>query len=253
MKLLIVNPNTTAGMTDKIGDAARSVAAPGTDILAVNPDSGPVSIEGHYDEAYCVPGLLEEMARGKAAGVDAAIVACFDDPGLGACRELMDVPVLGICEAAMYAAAMTAGSFSVVTTLKRATPIIGALALRYGMERHCRSIRAAEVPVLALEEPGSDAADKVKAEVRRALEEDGAEAVLLGCAGMADLARRFTEEVGAPVIDGVAAAVKLAEGLVGLGLKTSKAGSFAAPRAKPYAGRYAAMAPGAPAAARAAE
>lgn len=253
MKLLIVNPNTTAGMTAKIGEAARSVVARGTQILAVNPVSGPVSIEGRYDEAYCIPGLLEEMAKGKAAGVDAGIVACFDDPGLGACRELMDVPVLGICEAAMYSAAMTAGSFSVVTTLKRANPIIEELALRYGMERHCKSIRAAEVPVLALEEPGSDAAEKVKAEVRRALEEDGAEAVLLGCAGMADLARRFTEEVGAPVIDGVAAAVKLAEGLVGLGLKTSKVGTFATPRPKPYTGLYADKAPGAASAANAAE
>lgn len=109
MKILIVNPNTTASMTEKIGAAARSVAAAGTDIIAVNPASGPVSIEGHYDEAYCVPGLLDEMAKGKADGVDAAVVACFDDPGLGACRELMDVPVVGICEAAMHAAAMVAG------------------------------------------------------------------------------------------------------------------------------------------------
>lgn len=245
MKLLIVNPNTTASMTAKIGESARSVAAPGTEILAVNPDSGPVSIEGHYDEAYCVPGLLAEMARGKAAGVDAGIVACFDDPGLGACRELMDVPVLGICEAAMHAAAMTAGSFSVVTTLRRAIPIIEALAVRYGMERKCRRVRAAEVPVLALEEPGSDAAERVRAEVLRALEDDGAEAVLLGCAGMADLARRYTAEVGAPVIDGVAAATKMAEALVGLGLATSKVGSYANPRPKPYTGVYAAMAPGA--------
>lgn len=244
MRILIVNPNTTASMTEKIGEAARSVAGPDTAIVAVNPRSGPVSIEGHYDEAYCVPGLLEEMAKGKAAGVDGAVVACFDDPGLGACRELMDVPVVGICEAAMHVASMTAGSFSVVTTLRRAIPIVEALAVRYGMERHCRSVRAAEVPVLALEEPGSDAASRVRAEVERALVEDGAEGVILGCAGMADLARRFTEETGAPVIDGVAAATKMVEALAGLGMRTSKAGTFAAPRPKDYAGRYAAMAPG---------
>lgn len=245
MKILIVNPNTTASMTEKIGAAACSVAAAGTDIIAVNPASGPVSIEGHYDEAYCVPGLLEEMAKGKADGVDAAVVACFDDPGLGACRELMDVPVIGICEAAMHAAAMVAGSFSVVTTLRRSIPIVEHLAVRYGMERHCRRVRAAEVPVLALEEPGSDAAERVRAEVRRALEEDGAEAVILGCAGMADLARRLSEEVGAPVIDGVAAATKMAEALAGLGLMTSKAGAYATPRPKPYTGVFASVAPGA--------
>jgi len=253
MRILVVNPNTTASMTEKIGEAARSVAAPGTEIVAVNPEHGPVSIEGHHDEVYCVPGLLDEMAKGKTAGVDAAVVACFDDPGLNACRELMDVPVVGICEAAMHAAAMTAGGFSVVTTLRRSVPIVEELALRYGMERRCRSVRAAEVAVLALEEPGSKAAALVREEVRRALEEDGAEAVILGCAGMADLARRYTGELGIPVIDGVAAATKMAEALVGLGLFTSKAGAWAAPRPKPYAGRYAPMSPGANAPARAAE
>jgi len=156
----------------------------------------------------------------------------------------MDVPVVGICEAAMHAAAMTAGSFSVVTTLRRSIPVIEHLAHRYGMERHCRRVRAAQVPVLALEDPASDAAQRVLAEIRRALDEDGAEAVLLGCAGMADLARRYTAEVGAPVIDGVAAATKFAEALAGLGIATSKVGGYASPRPKPYAGVFAPMAPG---------
>lgn len=243
MKLLVVNPNTTASMTEKIGVAARAVAALGTTIVAVNPSDGPVSIEGPYDEVYCLPGLLETVRRGIEHGAQATVVACFDDPGLDACRAISAGPVVGICEAAMHAAAMIAGRFSVVTTLAVSVPVIERNAQRYGMERLCRRVRAAEVPVLALEEPGGAAARKVRDEVARAVKEDGAEAVVLGCAGMADLAAWISRETGVPVIDGVAAAVKFAEALVTLGLGTSKVGGYASPRGKPYSGRYSVFAP----------
>ncbi len=243
MKILVVNPNTTSGMTDRIAAAARAVASRGTTIIAVNPADGPVSIEGYYDEAHCLPGLLEEVRRGADQGVDATIIACFDDPGLDAARTIAPGPVIGICEAAMRLAPMVAGRFSVVTTLARSIPVIEHLALRYGLERQCRRVRAADIPVLALEETGGAAAQRVRTEVERAVAEDGAEAVILGCAGMADLAAWLTRETGVPVIDGVAAAIKLAESLVGLGLKTSRVGGYAAPLPKPYRGRSAAFAP----------
>jgi len=236
MHVFIVNPNTTASMTAKIGAAARSVAAPGTEVTAVNPEIGPASIEGHYDEALCVPPMLECFKRGFAGGADAGVIACFDDPGLYAVREITAKPVVGICEAAMLAASVVASRFSVVTTLGRAIPIVEELAHRYGMADKCRRVRAAEVPVLALEEEGSGARERVKDEVARAVAEDGAEAVLLGCAGMADLTRALTAELGVPVIDGVAAATKLAEAFAGLGLETSKVGAFAWPRQKEIRG-----------------
>lgn len=232
MHVFIVNPNTTASMTAKIAAAARSVAGPDTEITAVNPEVGPASIEGHYDEALCVPPMLELFERAFTDGADAGVVACFDDPGLYAVRELTAKPVLGICEAAMLSASVVASRFAVVTTLARAVPVVEALAHRYGMAEKCRRVRAADVPVLALEEAGSGARECLKDEVARAVREDGAEAVLLGCAGMADLTRALTAEVGVPVIDGVAAATKLAEALAGLGLETSKTGAFAWPRAK---------------------
>ncbi len=86
MKLLVVNPNTTAGMTARIGEAARAAAAAGTQIIAVNPSSGPASIEGYFDEAFATPGMLEEILKGEKAGIDATIIACFDDTGLEAAR-----------------------------------------------------------------------------------------------------------------------------------------------------------------------
>ncbi len=246
MRILVVNPNTTASMTRRIGGAAAAAAAPGTTVLAVNPAMGPASIEGYYDEALAVPGLLEEIVRHErdhaGPGIDGTVIACFDDVGLDAARSVAAGPVVGICEAAMHTAALLGGRFAVVTTLPRSVPALERLAERYGMAGRCR-IRAAGVPVLALEDPASGAVERVRACIRRALDEDGAESVVLGCAGMADLARALGGELGVPVVDGVSAAVKLVEGLVSLGLCTSRAGGYAHPLAKDYAGAMARFAP----------
>ncbi len=238
MRILIVNPNTTASMTAKIGAAGKAVAAAGSEVVAVNPDKGPVSIEGAYDEAFAVPGTIECIRRGALEGYDGFVIACFDDPGLAAARAAVAQPVVGICEAAMHTAVLIAGSFSVVSTLARGVPLIEELALRYGMERRLRRVHAADVPVLALEEPGGAAQRQVRDVVVRAVAEDRAEAVILGCAGMADLTAWLTKKAGVPVLDGVACAVKQVEALVGLGLATSKTGGYAAPRPKPYTGSF---------------
>ena len=147
MEILVVNPNTTASMTEKIGAAARAAAGPGTRITAVSPATGPESIEGYYDEALAVPGLLVEIARGEARGVAGHVIACFDDTGLDAARVLARAPVVGIGEAAFHAASLVAGRFSVVTTLGRSVPAIEHNLVRYGLATRCARVRAAEVPV----------------------------------------------------------------------------------------------------------
>jgi allantoin racemase len=243
MRILIVNPNTTAAMTEKIAVSARAAASPGTDIIAVNPADGPVSIEGYYDEAFSVPGLLAEVAKGEVSGVSAHIIACFDDTGLEAARSLACAPVIGIGEAAFHLASIVAHRFSVVTTLSRSIAAIETNLMKYGLGHRCAKVRACEVPVLALDDPASDAFNQISAEIDRARREDRAEAVVLGCAGMADLAARLTERHGLPVIDGVSSAVKLAEACSALGLKTSKIGAYAAPLPKAYLGNLAAFTP----------
>ena len=238
MKLLLVNPNTTASMTEKAASAALSVASLGTEILASNPADGPVSIEGYYDEVFSVPGLLEEIRKGAAAGCQGTIIACFDDTGLDAARCQVAGPVLGICEAAVHVASMVSNSFSIVTTLNRSVPALEGLVLKYGMERHCQRVRASEVPVLDLEDANSGGRKKIRDEVALALSKDRSEAIVLGCAGMVDLARDLSEEFQVPVIDGVTSAVKLVESLVSLGLHTSKRNGYAFPRSKTYLGRF---------------
>jgi allantoin racemase len=244
MLINVVNPNTTASMTRTIGAAARAAAAPGTTIRAVNPAMGPVSIEGYFDEAFSVPGLLAEIAVGEAEGARAHVIACFDDTGLEAARCAALAPVIGIGEAAFHVASLIAHRFGVVTTLSRSIPAIETNLVKYGLDRRCARVRASEVPVLELEDPASDAVRRIGAEIERAKAQDGAEAIVLGCAGMADLAAHLARTHGLPVVDGVAAAVKLAEGLAALGLLTSKAGGYATPGAKRYTGLFAPFSPG---------
>ena len=241
MQICIVNPNTTASMTRKIGSAAAAVAAKGTKIIAVNPSHGPPSIEGYFDEAFSVPGLIDEISR--APDADAYIIACFDDTGLDAARCITDAPVIGIGEAAFHMATLIAGQFSVVTTLSRSIPAIESNLVRYGLRTRCAKVRASDVPVLELEAPGSSARQRISDEISAAIRDDRAEAIVLGCAGMTDLACSLWQEHGIPVLDGVTCAVKLCEGLVALSLKTSKAGGYAMPRAKAYSGLFARFSP----------
>ncbi|MEU6191430.1 aspartate/glutamate racemase family protein [Nocardia sp. NPDC047038] len=235
MHIRVVNPNTSRAMTDMIERCARAVAGPGTLLDAVTSEMGPASIESHYDEALSVPGLLAAIRRGEAEGVDGYVLACFGDPGLDAARELARGPVIGIAEAAMRTAAHLGRGFSVVTTLGRTVGRAADLAERYGMRHFCRGIHACEIPVLALD-TDPDARKIVTEACREAVEADRSDAIVLGCAGMADLSAHVRAEVGVPVVDGVAAATLTVQSLLTLGLRKSGRGEFAAPPPKPYTG-----------------
>lgn len=225
MKLLVVNPNTTSSMTRKIEEAARAAAHPETTIIAATSQDGPASIQGYLDVSTCVPGLLEVVNAHPDA--DAIVVACFDDTGVDAVRCVTSAPVIGVGEAAYHAASMISPKFSVITTLSRSLAGLEANLLRYGLDRRCVRVRASDVPVLKLEENDPKTIDIIRAEIRAAIEEDRAEAIVLGCAGMTDLMSRLSEEFGLPVVDGVACAVTFAEALVKSRLSTSKLCSYA--------------------------
>ncbi|MFC0542020.1 aspartate/glutamate racemase family protein [Kutzneria chonburiensis] len=227
MLIKVVNPNTSREMTAVIEHAALTVAAHSTTIEAVTARMGPASIESHYDEALAVPGVLAEIS-----GADGYVIACFGDPGLDAAREVADGPVAGIAEAAMHAAAFLGRGFTVVTTLARTAGRAWDLVDRYGMSRLCRRVRACEVPVLEI----ALAEKAVTEECRAAAAKDGCDAIVLGCAGMADLAARLTAELGLPVIDGVAAATLQVQSLVTMGLRTGSRHEYAPPPPKPYTG-----------------
>ena len=235
MRIKVINPNTTWAMTAKIEECARTVAGSGTFVEAVSPAMGPASIESHYDEALSVPGILTEIAAGEKNEVDGYVIACFGDPGLDAARELAKGPVVAVAEAAMNYASFPGRGFSIVTTLGRTRGRAADLVDRYGMQARCRGIHSCEIPVLELDRD-PDARKVILEACFDALEQDDSDVLVLGCAGMADLCQDLSDELGVPVVDGVAAGVTMVQSLVTLGLSTSSRGEFARPLPKNYTG-----------------
>lgn len=243
MRLTVINPNTTRAMTEGIAAAARSAASAGTEIVGVQPSAGPASIEGVYDGALAAPGVVEEILRAEAGGSDAHIIACFDDTGLDAARAAAVKPVIGIGEAAFHIASLVAHRFTVITTLSRSVPVIERNLAVTGLMARCARVRATDIPVLALDDPARGARKRISDMIATAIRDDGADGIVLGCAEMANLAGDLSVTHQLPVIDGVSAAVRLAESVAGLRLTTSKRGLWASPLPKPYAGAFASFAP----------
>jgi allantoin racemase len=239
MKIQLINPNTSANMTHAMALSAQSVALNSTQIIACTPEHGPKSIECAFDEVIASAALLDLIEQGKQQGVDAHIIACFGDPALDAAREIADAPVIGIAEAAFQLAGLVTHKFGVVTTLSRTLPASEHLLQKYGYQHRCSGVRASDIHVLALENIEPAAYQLLKTECLAAIEQDGAEAIVLGCAGMSALVEKLAAELPVPIIDGVTAAIKLAESLHQLGIRTSKTGQYGQRISKPFIGRYA--------------
>ncbi|AFR08545.1 aspartate/glutamate racemase family protein [Nocardiopsis alba] len=231
MRILLVNVNTSEAVTEALGSQARAVARPGTEIEALTPRFGPESVEGNFESHLSAVAVMDRVATYEHP-YDAVVQAGFGEHGKEGLQELCSVPVVDITEAAAHVAVMIGDRYSVVTSLRRTVPQIEARLAQAGLDSRCASIRASGLGVLELEADRDAAVRTVAAQARAAVEEDGAETVVLGCGGMAGLDEAVREACGVPVVDGVAAAVALAESLVGLGLTTSKISTFAAPRPK---------------------
>jgi len=242
MRLHVVNPNTTEAMTAKIATAARAVALLDTVIDARQPEMGPVSIEGFYDEAFAVPGMLGCIRDADRDGADAHIIACFDDTGLDAARAIAQAPVIGIAEAAFHTASLIAGRFAVVTTLSVFIVPIENNLRKYGLSDRCARVRAADVPGTgaggAIKTPAPKSATKLVPLSALIARRPSCSAVpVWSILPLNSLTNSL------PVVDGVTAAVTLAEALVRLGLKTSHLGAYSTPKPKPYSGLLAGFRP----------
>lgn len=237
MRILFINPNTSPGFTEKIAAIATRHAFPGTDVVAVNPTSGPRSIESIYDELLSSPGTLETAIE-RLDECDAVVIACYSDhPTVYALREIADKPVVGIAEASMLLACVLGHKFSVVTTNREWEPLLWDAVRHYGLGERCASVRSTGMAVLDLETAGAETVDNaIIAAARLAVEQDGADVICLGCAGMAGLDEKVTAALGVPVVDGVVAALKLMEGAVAAGLRTSKRLAYAQPQYKEVVG-----------------
>ncbi len=231
MKILVINPNTTQAMTDEIGHVARAAAAEGTEIDCLSPANGPRSIEGFTDEVLAAYNTVDLVAQTQGR-YDGYVIACFGDPAISACREISDVPVVGIAEAAFHMASLVAHKWSIVTVLPRVKPFMEEVIHRNGMEHRCASIRCTPLTVLEIEADIERTKRLMLEEARDAIANDGAEAILLGCAGLGPIDKMMQAAIGAPVFDGTACAVKLLEGLHHYGVTTAKVRAYLAPEPK---------------------
>ncbi|GHB47494.1 Asp/Glu/hydantoin racemase [Streptomyces viridiviolaceus] len=231
MRILVVNVNTTRSITDSIGEQAARVASPGTEIVPLTPSFGAESVEGNY-ESYLAAVAVMEAVRAHPEPFDAVIQAGYGEHGREGLQELLEVPVVDITEAAASMAQFLGRRYSVVTTLDRTVPLIEERLHIAGLSARCASVRASGLAVLDLERDEKAAVDAIAEEAGRAVREDRAEVICLGCGGMASLAEAVVRRTGVPVVDGVTAAVTIAESLVRLGLSTSKVRTYAPPRPK---------------------
>ncbi|OBC08941.1 Asp/Glu/hydantoin racemase [Mycobacterium sp. 852013-50091_SCH5140682] len=233
MRILVVNVNTTESMTDSIGRQAAAAASPGTEVIALTPLFGADSVEGNY-ESYLAAIAVMETVRAYPQPFDAVIQAGYGEHGREGLQELLDVPVVDITEAGASTAMFLGHKYSVVTTLDRAVPMIEDRLKLAGLDARCASVRASGLGVLELEEDPDRAVTAIVEQAHCAVTEDRAEVIVLGCGGMAGLDADIRKRTGVPVVDGVAAAVTIAESLVRLGLSTSKVRTYAPPRPKTF-------------------
>ena len=233
-KLGLINPNTDMRHTTGMRDVALRALPKGCEVTAASPERGPSSIESEADSVIAAAGVLrlvEEMPP-----QDAYLIACFGDPGLDAAREVTDAPIVGIGEAAYEAASLVAKRFAVVTTLPRSVPALEEALERQGLRRRCTAILPLHIPVADQGSHNPDTTEAIVAAARRAADVHGAEALVLACGGMADVARAVSAAVGVPVCDGVSFGAMLAFSLWSCGLSTSKRGAYRRPEPIAYVG-----------------
>ncbi len=235
MKILVINPNTTESMTAAIGESARKYASPGTEIIALTPKYGADGIDCNFESFISAVAVMDLVATYQGP-YDAIVMAGFGEHGREGVQELVTVPVIDMAEASAYIAQMVGRKYSVVTTLDRSIASIEDRLILAGLFTRCASVRATGMGTLELDEDPERALKAIVEQARLAVTQDRAEVICLGCGGMAGLEEAIAREVGVPVVDGVGAAVRLAEAVHGLGLGTSKVGTHAFPEAKKIIG-----------------
>ncbi len=214
-RILVVNSNTTDSVTRRIADAARAAARPGTVIEAVSAPFGLPLIVSRADWLLAGPATLAALGA-RRGSYDAAVIACFGDPALDAAKELLDVPVLGISEAGFHAAAMLGRRFGIVSFTAALRPMFEEVLDHHAMRARCAGFRMG--PAFS-GDPGrvaDERRDLLLDLIRQSVEEDGAESVILAGGPLAGLAPVLQPHVPVPLVDGTAAAVRLAEALAGL-------------------------------------
>jgi Asp/Glu/hydantoin racemase len=235
MKILLLNPNTTAPVTDLLLAAGSQAASPGTELIPATAPRG-VPYIATRAEAQIGGTIALEMLAEAGSGFDAAIIAAFGDPGLFGARELFAYPIVGLAEAAMLTACMVGRRFAIVTFAGALAPWYEECVAMHGLTSRCAGIRTLDGSFQSLSDVQTEKEDLLVTLANRAVEQDAADVVILSGAPLAGLAARVRDRIPVPVIDPVAAAVRQAETLAVLKPRKAISGTFRRPAPKPTTG-----------------
>lgn len=235
MKILLLNPNTTASMTELMLAAGSRVAAAGTELVPLTASRG-VPYIATRAEAQIGGAVALDMLAEHHRSVDAAIIAAFGDPGLMGARELFDIPVIGLAEAAMLTACMLGRRFSIVTFARALGPWYQECVDLHGMGGRCAGIRMLDGTFRSISAVQEEKEDLLVDLANRAVAEDESDVVILAGAPLSGLAAKVADRIPVPVVDQVAAAVKQAEAVVALRPRKATAGTFRRPGPKTTVG-----------------
>jgi len=235
MKLLLINPNISESVSELIRSEAQRSASPGTGIEVLTAPFGVAYIETRF-EALIGAYAAAQLAAEHHARYDAVVVAAFGDPGLTGLREALPVPVTGLTEAALASACLLGNRISIIAISQRIQAWYREVVQSYGLGSRLASIRALDRPLASIGQVQDEHAQALKALAERAVDEDGADVIVLAGAPLAGLARALKGQLPVPVVDGVSSAVRHAETLAALQPGTAQRGSFAPPPVKPNRG-----------------
>ena len=241
MRILLLNPNTTETVTALMFEAARAVAAPGTELVAMTAPRGFPYISSRA-EAQIGGAVALEMLAEAHDRVDGAIIAAYGDPGLLGAREAFDIPVIGMSEAAMLTACMLGQRFLIVTFARALCGWYRDCVAMHGLDHRCADVVALDQSFSSLADIGDDNLDSLVALANRALIEKEADVMIFAGAPLAGLAAKARARIPAPVVDPIAAAVKQIEALGALRPRKATIGSYQRPAAKPSIGLAAPLA-----------
>jgi Asp/Glu/hydantoin racemase len=240
VRLLLINPNISASVSDLIANEATRSASAGTRVEVVTAPFGVAYIETRF-EALVGAYAAAQLAAEHHARFDAAVVAAFGDPGLGGLREVLPIPVTGMTEAALATAHLLGHRISIIAISQRIRAWYREVVEGYGFGSRLASIRALDRPISAIGGVQQEHAHALRALAEQAVREDGADVIVLAGAPLAGLARALEGQLPVPVVDGVSSAVRHAETLAALKPGRARQGSFAPPPAKPNQGLTPAM------------
>jgi allantoin racemase len=229
VKILLANPNATQAITEACSELARGAASTGTEVIAWTNREGPPIVDSFYTD-YAAGWALSQALPRVTPPPDAVVLAGFGNYGTAAVKEVMEVPVVSIAEAALAFALPFCHRFAVLTAPARMVPYTQDLIALLGVAGRCAAVHAVNLPPLNETEPSpASAVTAVATAVEQVIAENGADLVVLGGARLSPYAARLRERVAVPIVEPVACGVQFAEAVVRLRLRQSKAGKFAAP------------------------